>query len=503
MRPLEILLLLANVLTFLVLVVPKLSVVRWTGYVALTALLIAALQVLLERYRWQMVPAYVLTGIFFLIWLLQNIATARAPVNRLVVAFAALLGVLGLVVAIVLPIIIPVFRFPPPSGPYGIGTVTYHWVDTSRQEVFTANPKDKRELMVQLWYPAEENPSAPRAPYMQDARALATWMAWLLHVRLPEFMSGQLTVTTNATPSAPVAQDEKSYPVLIFTEGLSGFRQQNTFQVEELISHGYIVAAMDQPYAAASVVFPDGRQVVGMPKEQMWPLIEQSLSPVKTAPKLNGQTLKDGIIPYFARDAVFTLDQLTAVNQSDPNGILTGRLDLGRAGLVGLSLGGTVGSEACLREPRLKACLLEEAPLPADVVKDALQQPTLLMISDVETMRLARWKRADIDQHQSTMRRVFESLPGDGYFVQTHGTFHLNFTDAPLLLGVPLRALGLIGPINIQRAHDIINAYTLAFFDRHLKGDSAAFAGLTERYPEVRFETHRTEATAMLPKTQK
>ena len=25
----------------------------------------------------------------------------------------------------------------------------------------------------------------------------------------------------------------------------------NTFQVEELVSHGYIVAAIDQPYAAA------------------------------------------------------------------------------------------------------------------------------------------------------------------------------------------------------------------------------------------------------------
>ena len=44
----------------------------------------------------------------------------------------------------------PAFVFPPPSGPYGIGTVTYHWVDTERREVFSSRPDDRRELMVQF-----------------------------------------------------------------------------------------------------------------------------------------------------------------------------------------------------------------------------------------------------------------------------------------------------------------------------------------------------------------
>ena len=66
-------------------------------------------------------------------------------------------------------------------------------------------------------------------------------------------------------------------------EGLSGFRQMNTFQVEELVSHGYIVAAIDQPYAAASVVFPDGHQVAGLSKDQMQRLIQQSVEPSRIA----------------------------------------------------------------------------------------------------------------------------------------------------------------------------------------------------------------------------
>jgi predicted dienelactone hydrolase len=63
----------------------------------------------------------------------------------------------------------------------------------------------------------------------------------------------------------------------------------------------------------------------------------------------------DAHIPYLAQDAVFTLDQLVALNRSDPNGILTGRLDLQRAGLFGMSMGAVVGGEACRLERRLRA----------------------------------------------------------------------------------------------------------------------------------------------------
>jgi hypothetical protein len=62
MRPLELSLVLVNLLTLVVLAVPQLHAVRWTGYVAFIAVLIAIAQIIVEGPRWQMVPAYVLTG---------------------------------------------------------------------------------------------------------------------------------------------------------------------------------------------------------------------------------------------------------------------------------------------------------------------------------------------------------------------------------------------------------------------------------------------------------
>jgi predicted dienelactone hydrolase len=179
----------------------------------------------------------------------------------------------------------------------------------------TADPDDHRELMVQIWYPAKENRSSTRAPWMQDADAKASALARLLF-HVPEFTLGHLNYSiTNAIPSAPVADGESSYPLLIFLHGFLGIRQMNTYQVEELVSHGYIVAGIDQPYAAAAVVFPDGRQVEGWDRADLAPLVNQSIIPVETVPILNGQAFKDGIVPYLAQDAIFTLDQLAVLNR--------------------------------------------------------------------------------------------------------------------------------------------------------------------------------------------
>ena len=61
-------------------------------------------------------------------------------------------------------------------------------MDADRPEVFTADSDDRRELMVQIWYPAEGDPSSPRAPWVQDADALAAHLARVFH--LPGFTFG-------------------------------------------------------------------------------------------------------------------------------------------------------------------------------------------------------------------------------------------------------------------------------------------------------------------------
>ena len=497
MRPLEILLVCADFITFLVLAIPRLHAVCWMSLVVvLITLALVVTQALVEGPRWQMAPAYALAGLFLFVWIVQRFGSVDGIArqicsNRLVVGSAMILCIMLLGLSTALPIALPVFQFPRPSGPYQIGTVTYHWVDTSRHELFSStDPQAHRELMAQVWYPVTGDPSSARTPYLQDANALSSALGRAFHV--PAFVLDSLHyVTTHAIPAAPVAKDASRYPVLIFLTGLTGYRQSNTFQVEELVSHGYIVVGLDQPYAAATVVFPDGHQILGWTRDQMQPLIQQSLSPATPAPLLNGQALPNGIIPYFAQDVRFTLDRLTALNANDPNHLLTERLDLQRVGVFGVSLGAMIASEACHEDARLKACLLMDAAMPADVVQAGLQQPGMWLTRPASDMRLEQWAEADITQTLSTMQAVFDKEPvRDGFFVSIDGMFHVNFTDGPLLTPLgPLFNPPLAGPINAQRGFDIINAYSLAFFNQFLEGrQEALLDGPSQQYPEVTFE---------------
>jgi len=219
MRPVETLLSIANLLTFFALAISLARSMLWIRYLAPIVLLIAIVQVLVEGSRWQMFPAYAMAGLFFLAWLLQNNVPIDAPVRHILNSRAAAclsvgVSLLGLIVSITLPIVLPVFRFPHPGGPYEIGTLTYHWVDTSRPEIFSADPNARRELMVQIWYPARKKSPAVFTPYLQDSDAVTTALA--RPHNFPDFSLKHLKyVTTNAISSVPVAQDQPSYPVLI------------------------------------------------------------------------------------------------------------------------------------------------------------------------------------------------------------------------------------------------------------------------------------------------
>ena len=472
----EILLCVANVAGLVVLCVPLRGRARWVRYLAVIPPLAAVAQVIAEGYRWQTIPAYVLSAGIGLSWALQVARPRRWPAWARFVGMG--IGIVVLVLSVAAPVVVPVFRFPRPDGPYAIGTVTYHWRDADRREIFSTDPAARRELMAQVWYPAEPGVKAPTAPYVSDAAALSSVAGRLLH--LPGFVFDYWDmVPTDATQLPPVTSTRPEYPVLVFASGLNAFRQSNMFQVEQLVSRGFVVVGLDQPYTAAVTVFPGGRTVAGWTKDQLDAVIEQSIRPITPAPKLGDVELPNGLIPYLAQDVSFALDHLARLDAADPHGLLTHRLDLDHAGAFGVSLGAMTVGEACHADPRLRACLMMDAAMPADVVRDGLQQPAMWLTRDAGSILLERsrsggWPDREIDETLTTQRNVFaESRPGHGYYVEIPGMFHVNFTDAPIWTPLAQR-LALSGPIGGTRGHEIVAAYSVAFFDRVLTGNRAS-----------------------------
>jgi predicted dienelactone hydrolase len=471
MRQLEIALL---VLILFSIIEPVLSFrkPRWWAFLPAVSIAVAVLQIGIEGYRWQMVPAYILAVIIFLLTskrITQSSSDQPHISRRMIVA--TVIGVLVLILIALPPVLFPVPRLPTPTGPYQIGTVSYDFVDVSRNEIYSQNPSGKREVMVQIWYPASPAPNAPTGPWMDRIDVAAPVMASYIH--LPSFMLDHLSLTrTNAYPNAPVSNKETRYPVVVYSHGWNGFRTVNANQLEALASHGYIAVSLDHTYGALVTVFQDGHVVLNNPAALPSNVSEDE-----------AQRARETLEATYAADVRFVLDQLAMLNDGKLDARFAGKLDLDRVGLFGHSTGGGAIVLACSLDVRCKAGLGMDAwvvPIPKRVVPNPLMQPFLFMRSEV-------WATKEND---ARLDELYNGLKGSGYRMTIRGTQHYDFTLLPLL--TPLApALKLKGPLDGQRAMQIITDYLLAFFDKHLKNQAVPLLdGASPAYPEVMFEKH-------------
>jgi len=99
---------------------------RWARYFALITLPVAVAQVPGRGLALADDSSVCNDLLLFLEWLLHNSLKADGHqvlkrTNRLAAGLIVGMGVLGPAVSIALPVVLPVFSFPHPSGPYEIG----------------------------------------------------------------------------------------------------------------------------------------------------------------------------------------------------------------------------------------------------------------------------------------------------------------------------------------------------------------------------------------------
>ena len=418
-----------------------------------------------------MVPIYVLVSVCSVTGILGLRQPRQDKFKRVSWPGAGLVtGLLVLAMATALPVLLPVPTVPAPTGKYQIGTTTLVMVDNSRKEIYSSNPNDPRKFMVQIWYPGRVTTSSIRAPWMAGARIVAPAMADYLG--LPHFVLDQLAlVKTNSYINAAPDGSGGPYPVLLFSHGWNGFRAQNTDQIQELVSHGYVVASIEYTYADRVSVFPDGQVILNNPK----------ILP-KGAPDDLYRAAAQLLLNQWTGDLAYTLDQLTSLNANDPAGIFTGLLDLSRVGVFGHSTGGGATVQFCVEDPRCKAGFAMDAwmtPVSDQVLDSGTSSPMMFLFSETFPTQ-TNWQLFD---------RLAANLSGPVTVATIKGTSHYDFSDLPFL--TPLAAqMGLKGPLNGKRVAQIINNFSLAYFDLELKGiPTTILAGPSPDYPELIFRS--------------
>lgn len=375
---------------------------------------------------------------------------------------------------------------PSPSGPFVVGRSHFYWKDTARPEPFSSFEMAKREIMVYAYYPAKTRSNAATATYipyvLETEKAMGTAkMIGEFGDAYPFIKSGQLN--THCFQNAELSRARNMYPILIFSHGFSETGFVYSSILEELASHGYIVFSIEHPYDAYAATLPDGR-VIPFASEK-W----------EAAMKAEGGAAKYQVeqIPVRAADVLFVIKNLALLNNGNLKSIFTSHLDMDKIGVFGHSLGGMTASRVCQLSNQVKACMNQDAvfrgsPYIEYSSKDSIQQPFLFFASqhslyvtknitppsdeDLTKMKLTR-------QYYDSLRNVYQNkqdetlskMSGGSYriSIETKGFVHRSFIDTKLFENSNDTAILFRNLKYIK----MIRAYTLAFFDKYLKGMNA------------------------------
>ncbi|AXY76875.1 hypothetical protein D3H65_24050 [Paraflavitalea soli] len=389
-------------------------------------------------------------------------------------------------------------RLPLPSGKFSIGHHQLEWVDINRIEIL-APDNMMRRLLADIWYPAENVTGLP-VPYLDTVminRALGNkGLQSLLGANgAARIRSGEMN--THGREEAAFDHRLRSAPVIFFSHGMGMITQLYTAQIEELVSHGYVVVALSHPYDAWLVSFTDGIQIPFERKQR----------------NAAGNTEEQHIayenkrIEWWAADIRFALHQLEIINNMNADTIpFAGHLDLSRVGAMGHSAGGRAAARACQLDARIKSC--------ADQDGVAMMQPfylnpdgigmkqSFLLFERVRNVTLGEADAASMGMTLPALNALVDSLrrgkrnalaaTGGAYHVllRFDSSSHMSFSDLPLL-----QAKSELESAAASRVLQITCRYTREFFDKTLRGASSTlydtnkrlnYIDLVEWYPKAR-----------------
>lgn len=385
-------------------------------------------------------------------------------------------------------------ELPRPTGAFGIGRTVFDWTDKSRQEIATSETGDFRELLVYLFYPAEKNSRGQMAvyfPHLKEVEAFEERFGKdFFRQEYGESYRLLSDTRTHTIENAKLSVKDRRYPVVIFSHGGGVPVLFYTAIIEDLVSHGYVVAAVEHSYDGDTVVFPDGRIIT----RSGWEVDVEGAPQERAA--FHSSRIKVG-----AEDDSFVLSQLERLDKGAlPNATkrFKGRFDMTRTGALGHSLGGKIAITACQQDKRFKFCLNLDGGLDAGQSYGPMTQPVVGMYGYRKSVQKPGEAEADFLKRRTSMEKYIGNLkaqyagaPPSGRLVliDSPGFSHFSYYDLPTAQTevAPWRAT----PEQWLRNKQIIRAFTLAAFDGQLRSRRAEpLNSLPARqYSEVRLDT--------------
>ena len=345
-------------------------------------------------------------------------------------------------------LVIPLDDLPLPTGPYKVGTKLYAWTDSSRQEWFDNDSNPFRRIPVQVWYPMGKGTHQLQSFYLDYPKDY-------IHVISTDFgIPGKLLVNvanirTSAVFNGNPNQELRKRPVIIFSHGLGGFKNQNTVQFEELASHGYVIFSCDHVYDAGFVRFSDEE-------------IIYSKSYVKHFPEGTTDeeywTTREKQLLIRSQDISFVIDQIERIDTIDPS--ISPLCNSKNISLMGHSFGGATILQTSSMEENIKSCIVIDAwalPIPSMIINQDISTPLV----HIGQMSDKYWKNKN---NKLKLDTLFQNNGQKSIMVKIPKTKHFDYSDFSQFTWAT-KLFGISGNINREKLKNMINKLILHYLN--------------------------------------
>lgn len=441
--------------------------------------IIFLLHLVLEGARWQMTPGYLIVLGVLLVLLKQPIF---GKFNLLVKIFLTSGLVIILILSWLLPIILPVFKLPTPTGNLEIGSKYIH-IKTDRPELITLNKDDKRELIVKVWYPAQSADES-KEKYLDEGNRLG----FAEKYGLPGWTMNYLDlIKTNTYRSPEVAKGK--FPVIIFSHGHYSKAFGYYALIEEIVSQGYIVVNINHTYESTGSVFPDGNLKLYNTtydslnnNQKMAEMAWNATQEFKQAenPEEEFKAVKDLLEDYIAAESIkrWSKDISSVIDHLENDesfSFLRNQIINSNIGVLGHSHGGAAAGQVLLEDNRVKAAINIDGTQWGPMVNSTLNKPFAYISSD--------WPEEQPNFNEHAFRNKSNA---DFYNIKIGNSGHSNFMDLPLM--VNFSAINEAGSIAPFRAYKITNSLLINFFDKYLLNKPINLFEMEKEYKEITVE---------------
>jgi predicted dienelactone hydrolase len=338
------------------------------------------------------------------------------------------------------------------AGPFPVGVTTTVFVDSSRTDDLTKQP---RTLVTEIWYPATDDArQMPQNRYSDFIPGGVTPEIDDLILKMYKHTAAEIDKLYWNESHRDARVRPGRFPLVVFSHGNGGSRHQNTFWCDYLASHGYIIVSPDHTGNAR------------------WTILDGKIIREQAGQRIN--SAKDRPL-----DVSFLLDQMIRWDKGGDSRF-AGRIDTDRVAIAGMSFGSFTAHWAADRDPRFKAVVAMSGapPLHAN-----LTVPSLRMLgTEDRTLGVLGNGLIRANHAAHTGPSFLLELKNGGHYSFTDVfKFNSNFGDG-IGRGTRRDTNEPFEFTSMERTYQIVNSYSVAFLGYFLKDQKEYRPFLTENH---------------------